>query len=180
MLKKILQKMRWVKWKLQYGKRLEAPWKGIFLGSIKMNISKTGKLALGKGFSCRDDIVFNISEGIISIASNTFINDGCKLNARKNISIGSGCVIGQNVLMYDHDHNYHRLETLHNDFITGGIIIGNNVWIGSNVVILRGASIGDGCVIGAGCIIKEKIVPGTLVYPEQHKVVRKIREERRA
>lgn len=79
--------------------------------------------------------------------------------------------------MYDHDHDYHSLETLHSDFVTDEIKIGNNVWIGSNVVILRGASIGDGCVIGAGCIIKETIAPGMLVYPEQSKVMKKIRED---
>jgi UDP-3-O-[3-hydroxymyristoyl] glucosamine N-acyltransferase len=73
-------------------------------------------------------------------------------------------VIGQNVLMYDHDHDYHSLETLHHDFIEGEITIGNNVWIGSNVVILR-----DRC----GCIVKEKIEPGLLVYPAQLKLMKK-------
>lgn len=63
MLKKVLQKLRWVKCKLQFGKCLEAPWKGIFLRRIKVNISKNGKLTLGKSFSSRDNIVFNISGG---------------------------------------------------------------------------------------------------------------------
>lgn len=173
----ILQKMRWGRLKLIFGKNFEVPCKGTFLGKIKVSISGAGKLRLGAGVSCRDDIVFNLSGGKIEIGGGTFLNDGCKLNARKKISIGSRCVIGQNVLMYDHDHNYHSLGTLHNEFITGEISIGNNVWIGSDVVILRGASIGDGCVIGAGCIIKEKIAPGMLVYPEQRKIVRKIRED---
>ena len=115
--------------------------------------------------------------GEISIDSNTFINDGCKLNTRKNISIGSGCIIGQNVLMYDHDHDYHSTENLRNGFITDPIIIGDDVWIGSNAVILRGTSIGSGCVIGAGSIIKGKIEPGTLVYPKQSQVMKRIRED---
>lgn len=171
------QKMRWARLKLQFGEAFEAPCKGTFLGKVKISVNGAGKLKLGAGFSCRDDITFNLSGGKIEIGGSTFLNDGCKLNARQNITIGSGCVIGQNVLMYDHDHNYHNLKTLHNDFITGKIIIGDNVWIGSNVVILRGASIGDGCVIGAGCIIKEKIKPGMLVYPKQQKVVTEIRED---
>lgn len=79
--------------------------------------------------------------------------------------------------MYDHDHDYHSLETLRSGFVTGDIHIGDNVWIGSNVVILRGTSIGNGCVIGAGSIIKGKIEPGTLVYPKQSQVLKKIRED---
>lgn len=178
MFTKILSKLRLAKLKLQFGKCLEVPWKGTFLGKVKLNINENGKLKIGKGFSCRDNVLFNISVGgaKVEIGSDTFISDGCKLNARKNISIGSGCIIGQNVLMYDHDHNYHNFENLRNDFIVNDIIISDDVWIGSNVIILRGTSIGQGCVIGAGSIIKGKIEHGTLVYPSQSQVLKRIRE----
>lgn len=179
MIARIHQIFRWICLKIKFGKCIEMPCKGTFVGKIHANINKNSKLKIGKGFSCRDNIIFNISKGgaRLEIGNNTFINDGCKINVRKNITIGSGCIIGQNVLMYDHDHNYHSIDTLRNDFIADDIVIGNDVWIGSNVVILRGTIIGDGCVIGAGSIIKGRVEHGTLVYPMQSQVVKKIRED---
>ena len=152
---------------LIYGKKVKLPHRKIIIGNGKININK--------GFCCRDSVLFNVTGGEISIGENTFINDGCKFNARKKISIGKNCMLGQNVLIYDHDHDYHTLENMHEGFIVDDIIIGDDVWIGSNVTILRGSQIGDGCVIGAGTVIKNKIEPGTMVYSDKNMVIKKIR-----
>ena len=174
---KISSKIRWIITKIKLGSNFAVPFKGSFIGKIKVVINKSGIFKAGKGFACRDDVLFNISGGEIAIGDNTFLNSGCKLNSRKRIIIGNGCIIGQNVLMYDHDHDYHDLEKLHKRFVDDEIVIGNNVWIGSNVVILKGSIIGDGCVLGAGLIVKGIIEPGMLVYPRQEKVVKKIRSD---
>lgn len=55
----------------------------------------------------RTHVIFNVSaEGILNIGNNVFINDSTKINIRKHIDIGDDVIIGQNVLMYDHDHDY--------------------------------------------------------------------------
>lgn len=58
-------------------------------------------------------------------------------------------LIGPNVCIYDHDHNYKGTG-----YLSGEIFIGKNVWIGANAVILRGTRLGDGCVVGADTVVK--------------------------
>ena len=126
--------------------------------------SKNSIVSIGKGFSIRKYAILNVSEnGTLKIGRNVFINYGTKINVRDNISIGEECIIGQDVLMYDHDHDY-KSENRRENFINDPITIGNNVWIGSGVIILKGSSIGDNSVIAAGSIVKGNIPPNTLYY----------------
>lgn len=113
--------------------------------------------------SVRSGTIFNISvDGILDIGKDVFINYGTIINVREHISIGDGCLIGQNVLMYDHDHDY-RSDNIREKFITEPITIGKNVWIGSGVIILKGVNIGDNSVIAAGTVVT-KDVPANVVY----------------
>lgn len=153
------------------------PFQKIYLGGLRIRINGNGKIYLHSGLGCRSNVIFNVSDGgVIDIGCNVSFNDGCMLNARKKITIGKNTVIGQNVMMYDHDHNYQDLEKMRNDFLVEKITIGENVWIGSNVIILRGSTVGDGAVIGAGTIIKGDIPPNTMVYNSRELVQKKIRE----
>lgn len=112
----------------------------------------------------RKDVVFNVSvSGQLNLGRNIFINDGTKLNARDCIDIGDDCIIGQNVLIYDHDHDY-TSNNMREKFKTASVKIGNNVWIGSGVIILKGVVVGDNSVIAAGSIVKESIPNNTLYY----------------
>lgn len=60
----ILQKLRWLKWKMRLGKRFNVPMKGTFIEPIKVHISGAQTLKLSSGFSCRDNVLFNLSGGL--------------------------------------------------------------------------------------------------------------------
>lgn len=76
-------------------------------------------------------------------------------------------MLGPNVLIYDHDHDYKAEGGVFSlKYKTSPVTIGNNVWIGANCVILRGTSIGDNCVIGGGCVLKGE-------YPSNSVIVQK-------
>lgn len=76
-------------------------------------------------------------------------------------------MLGPNVLIYDHDHDYKAKGGVFSlKYKTTPIVIGNNVWIGANSIILRGTSIGNNCVVGAGCVLKGE-------YPDNSIIVQK-------
>lgn len=130
--------------KIKYRKQVKLPCKGIFGLHISIN-SKTGSIKINEGISTRRDVSLNVSDcGLIEIKNHVFINDGTKINARKCVRIGANTIIGQNVLIYDHDHDY-KSENLASNFKCDDVVIGDNVWIGSGVIILKGTSIGGGC-----------------------------------
>ncbi len=132
---------------------------------LKLRISKdNGIVKFGRNFGCRDGVIFNVTSGELLIGDDVSINDRCIINVHKRIVIGQNTMIGQNVLMYDHDHDYTDLDHIRTSFLENEIVIGKNVWIGSNVVILRGTHIGDNCVIGAGTVLKKDIPNNMIVY----------------
>lgn len=140
-----------------------------------ITIRGNGHVVIKNNVGVRTGVIINLSDGAeVSIGQDTFLNDRCILNARKEISIGSRVQIGQNVLMYDHDHDYHNLAEIRTKFITDEIVIGNDVWIGSNCVILRGSKIGDRCVIGAGTVIKGEIPSDSIVYSDKKLIIKQI------
>lgn len=150
-----------------------------FHKTIKINfstnfyINKKSKVILGKYFRSRNNVsIYCCDNGQISISDNVFLNDNCVLSCRESIIIGSGCLFGNNVSIYDNDHDYRKNL---NKYKTNPVHIGNNVWIGCNAVILRGAKIGNNCVIAAGTIVKGEIPDNSLVYNSKEMVIKEMK-----
>lgn len=141
-------------------------------------IRGNGHVVIEDKVSFRTDCIINLSEDAeVFIGKDTFLNDRCLINARKRITIGARVQIGQNVCMYDHDHDYRTLKDMRYRFLTEEITIGNDVWIGSNVTILRGSKIGNRCVIGAGTVVKGEIPPDSIAYPDRKLVIKPLNRE---
>lgn len=115
---------------------------------------------------------FNIwigKQGQILIGKNCFFNHDCSLCSIEKIEIGDGCIFGENVKIYDHNHKFADLDIpiKMQGYSSAEVKIGKHCWIGSNVVILKGVSIGDNCVVGAGTIIRSDIDSNMIVYAEK-------------
>lgn len=100
------------------------------------------------------------------IGEKVFVNDNCNINCVNKISIGNYTKIGQNVCIYDHDHNYRSIDT--ERLVKGEVVIGQNVWIGSNVVILRNTKIGDNAVIAAGSVVKGDVPENSVFFNKRN------------
>ena len=130
--------------------------------SFKIAITKGAYLSIGRRMRTRNNVSFRIyNRGKVKIGNNCFFNDSCSINCQKNIDIGNNCICGQNVMFFDHDHDY---KNDINNFIRDDIKVGDNVWIGANCIILKGVTIGDNVVIAAGTIVKKSINKNSLVY----------------
>lgn len=102
-------------------------------------------------------------------------NQNVKIVCRERIEIGNNVLIGPNVLIIDHDHDYHYLGIDRRDrYFSKPIKICDNVWIGANVVILKGVTIGEGAVIGAGSIISKDVQAGMICFPKIEYIERPI------
>ena len=153
--------------------------KGIFcvpLASLKFLILKVEKgnnfkarfPAIGKMLKMHNGAKIRTRNGGNLVIGNNFsMNNGCIVTAYDNVKIGENVMLGPNVLIYDHDHDYKAKGGVFSlKYKTSPVTIGNNVWIGANCIILRGTSIGDNCVIGGGCVLKGE-------YPSNSVIVQK-------
>lgn len=139
-------------------------------------ITGNGKVSIGKsccfGYSlggfyynglCEFQTRFKKSE--IIIGNNVRTNNNLFICSAKKISIGCNTLIGEGVVIIDHDG--HGLKPNQRRTSMGNvkqINIGENVWIGNKVIILPGTIIGKNSVIGAGTVLKG-------VYPENSCII---------
>ena len=136
----------------------------IINSSFKIAIKTKSKLSIGRGFRTRNNVSFRIYDsGSVKIGDNCFLNDNCSINCQKEIEIGNNVICGQNVMLFDHDHDYKNDMS---KFNKDKIKIGNNVWIGANCVILKGVTIGNNVVIAAGSIVRKDIDNNKVFFQE--------------
>lgn len=123
-----------------------------------------------KKFHFRNGFHIRIGEnGSVYIGKNCFFNRYCSITSRKKIVIGDNCIFGENIKIYDHNHEYKNKDKLicEQGLVDEDVIIEDNCWIGSNVTILKGVRIGSGSVIGAGAVIYKDIPKDTLIISKQ-------------
>lgn len=81
------------------------------------------------------------------------------------VTIGSDVMMGPEVVIYTHDHEFSRTDIpmrLQGSAPVKPVEIGDDCWIGRRVMIMPGVHIGSGCVIGAGAVVT-KDIPGLSV-----------------
>ena len=111
----------------------------------------------------------------VIIRKNVFFNNYCSLNCLEKIEIGENSILGENVKIYDHNHQYttsnQTLLVERNLYQTAPVIIGNNCWIGSNVTILKGVTIGNNVIVGANSLIHKSIPANSVVRNNAEQII---------
>lgn len=150
----VSRKLRVISLKLQYGKQFQAQ-----------------KFHFRKGFG-----VFIEENGNLEIGRNVFFNNYCTITVRQKIKIGDNCIFGENVKLYDHNHNYSDNAKLicQQGFTSDAIIIEEDCWIGSNVTILKGVHIGRHSVVGAGVVVYKDLPANSLTVCRQDICIKEI------
>ena len=88
----------------------------------------------------------------VKIGRGTYINSNLTLVDDYKITIGSGVLIGPNVMISSTGHPVHYKLREHGEMYSFEVVIEDNVWIGGNVSICPGVVIGANSVIGAGVL----------------------------
>ena len=137
-------------------------------------IKKGSRIMFDTNCRTRRNCTFYCYDGAtIKIGKNTFFNEGNIVSSRKMITIGNNCNFGNNVSIYDNDHDYKNEMS---NYLKSEITIGNNVWVGAGCIILRGVSIGENCVLAAGTIVNRNIQINTMVDKKRTKILKEIKE----
>jgi acetyltransferase-like isoleucine patch superfamily enzyme len=140
-----------------------------YLFDSNFNIELDGsnsEVSIGKDVVFRENgRITCFNNGKIQIKDSVYFNRNCSLNCLLAVDIDSYCLFGENVKIYDHNHNFNDQEKLIKEqgYSKARIKIGKNCWIGSNTIILKGVTIGDNVVIGANNLIVKDIPSNTIV-----------------
>lgn len=145
----------------------------LFPLSLNFEVDKNSEVELGKIQFNRNVSIRVRNNAKLSIGNGVNFNNGCIVTCRKHIQIGNNVLIGPNVMIFDHDHDY-TAEDYTTNFKLGSIIIEDNVWIGANVVILKNTIIKQNSVIAASTVVKGLIEPDTIVF-NKREIVQKLK-----
>lgn len=149
----------------------------------RLKIERTRCLSKDTVFDCTDNssitisaklettgnVFFQAHGGDIVIGERCYFNRNTIVTSRKRIEIGTHCLFGPNVCIYDHDHVFNDGVKV-NEFTEKEVIIGDNCWIGAGAIILKGSIIGEGSIIGAGAVITGVIPPYSKVIAKHNNV----------
>lgn len=147
---------------------------GLAIGKgVRIVIQPPGSMHIGHRVQLGDGCEISALGGDVRIAANVFFNRNCTIVARGGVEIGSDCLFGPNVGIFDHDHGFDdpARPIWAQEPLVEPISIGSNVWIGANAVIARGARIGNRVVVGANSVVTKSLAddgvyagnPATLV-----------------
>lgn len=148
--------------------------------SIKKIVYKVcfgSRFFMGEGTTFRSSFhIYLEKDANIKVGNNCFFNNNCSINALEAVTIDDGCIFGENVKIYDHNHKYSVKEMNIKDqgYTISPVQIGKHCWFGSNVTVLQGTRIGDNCVIGANCLIYKDVPDNTVVICKNDYIERSI------
>ena len=150
--------------KLRFGKRFAVHWMQRFSPSCDLKLFDHAQLFIGRNTEFAAGCDFEVhGDGVLHIGENTYFNRYCMISAHQEVRVGSHCMFGPGVRIFDNNHCFSCDRGVSSRLKTDRITIGDHCWIAANVIILKGTHIGDCCVIGAGCIVSGDIPSGTLV-----------------
>ena len=108
------------------------------------------------------------------IGTNSIWNEGCWINARGGIEIGSNVLIGPHCIIQSQNHVFEDVTKpiCLQGYVRKPVKIEDDCWIGARVIILPGVHIGRGSVIGAGSVVTKSIPPYSVAVGSPARVIR--------
>lgn len=99
----------------------------------------------------------------LSIGSGSIIGDRVILDARNGISIGKDVNFSSDVHIWTEQHDHSDPEFRCMSDRSFGVKICNRAWIGPGVTILHSVTIGEGAVVAAGAVVTKDVEPFSIV-----------------
>ncbi len=150
----------------------------------QMDRQRAVRISLGNSISLKKHAWLSVAtedpngEPVIVLEDNCHIGYGSILSARNRIHLERDVLVGQQVLIVDHNHAYEDITVpvVKQGITEGGSIrIGQGSWIGhgSAIVCSRGElTIGRGCVIAVNSVVTRSIPDYCVVFGSPATIIR--------
>lgn len=161
-----------IPYKIMFGGRLNVGFKQLLGKNTKIVVTRRGKLIIGKMLEARRMDYISVQDGVMRIGNNVFMNQNVSVTCMESVQIGDRCIIANNVVIVDHDHDY-----VNGGFATAPVKIEKDVWIGANATVLKGVTIGEGAIVAAGSVVNKDVPAHTMVAGAPAKVVKEIKKK---
>ncbi len=127
--------------------------------NIRKIIYRLGGMKIGGGSTIHMGVKFYDTKNII-IGQDSIIGEGCVLDGRSDLVIGSHVALASEVMVYNSQH-----DTNDENFIAINkpVILEDYVFVGPRAIILPGVKIGKGAIVAAGAVVTKDVLPFSIV-----------------
>lgn len=114
----------------------------------------------------------------IGNGKNVKIGSGCRINENvylEKVTVGNDVLIAPNVSILSRMHAFERMDipiSLQGYSQDRAVTISDDVWIGRNAVVLPGVIIGKGAIVGAGAVVTHSVPDFAIVAGVPAKILR--------
>jgi acetyltransferase-like isoleucine patch superfamily enzyme len=162
-----------------------------FYGYPIISLKPSSKVSIGKGVVLCSDSRFTalgVSKPVIirtlrpnasiTIGSNSGLS-GVAICAAESVEIGSECLLGADVQIFDTDFHKigpenRRYDSLPENIPSAPVVIEDNVFLGVGCKVMKGVRIGRNSIIGAGAIVTKDIPADSIAVGNPAKVIGRV------
>lgn len=114
------------------------------------------------------------SNSKIEIGNHISTNNNIFICAANYIEIGDNTLIGQNVVIMDHEAHGIEPDKRRQLGEIGKVIISSNVWIGNNVTVLKNSEIGKNSIVATGAVVAGKFPENVIIGGVPARIIKSI------
>lgn len=117
----------------------------------------------------------------LKIGNQVSLAYGCQISCSNSVTIGDGCLFGNNVFVTDNLHgdttpmSLLLPPALRPIISKGPVKIGNNVWLGRNACVMPNVTIADNVIIGANAVVTKDIPANCVAAGIPARVIKEIK-----
>ena len=132
--------------------------------NVSFDITPGASLSLGDGVTIGPGTRFDIAgDGTaVDVGAGTTLGRRCVVAARRGITVGERCHLGDEVVLMDFDHASADPErpVREQGLVTGPVTIGDGAVLDDTVVVLHGTIVGAGAHVTTRALVNRDIAPG--------------------
>ena len=172
-MNKIAKALKWgasalrvAKVRVVTGNRLKiASGKPLYLGKgARVILGEGASLSIGAGFYLSPECFVQVNKGAtLVLEDGVYMNEGCRVTVVESARIGADTLLGPNVQIYDHDHEFDR-RGVSSKLLHAPVSIGHRCLLCANTVVTRGCTIACCSLVSANSVVTRDLNEAGALY----------------
>lgn len=129
--------------------------KPLYLGKgTRLILGEGASLSIGAGVYLCPECIVQVNKGAtLVLEDGVYMNEGCRVTVVESARIGADTLLGPNVQIYDHDHEFDRRGGVSSKLLHAPVSIGHRCWLCANTVVTRGCTIACCSLVSANSVV---------------------------